>query len=100
MNLFSRMTIMKKILPLLMSLVFFASCTTRSVSPANEKLSFVVSMENPASHLWHVDFHCDGVGGSAHDFIIPAWMPGAYRMVYYYRNITNFTAADATGRSL
>ncbi len=68
--------------------------------PPPETLSFVVSMEHPADRLCHVEFHCDGLKGGTHDFIMPAWMPGDYRMMNYARNVTNFTAQDAAGRAL
>ena len=84
---------------LLLTALALTSCAP-FVQPPPERLSFVVSMEHPADRLCHVEFHCDGLKGGAHDFIMPAWMPGDYRMMNYARNVTNFTAQDAAGRAL
>jgi len=70
------------------------------VRPPPETLSFVVSLEHPADRLCHVDFRCDGLKGGTHDFIMPAWTPGYYRMMNYAKNVTNFTARDGAGRAL
>src|ERR1017187_4191144 len=75
---------------LLLTALALTSCAP-FVQPPPERLSFVVSMEHPADRLCHVEFHCDGLKGGAHDFIMPAWMPGDYRMMNYATNVTNFT---------
>lgn len=82
-----------------MALVF-TSCAPRVLPPPPETLSFVVSLEHPEARLCHVDFHCGGLKKGTHDFIMPAWMPGDYRMQNYAKNVTNFTARDAAGRAL
>ncbi|MGA2556236.1 MAG: PDZ domain-containing protein [Verrucomicrobiota bacterium] len=77
----------------------FTSCASFDPSPP-ERLSFVVSLEDPADRLCHVEFHCDGLKGGTHDFTMPAWTPGYYRIMNYAKNVTNFTARDAAGRAL
>lgn len=84
---------------LLLALVL-TSCASQVPSPAPETLSFVVSLEHPTNRLCHVDFHCSGLKGGPHDFTMPAWMPGDYRMMNYAKNVTNFTARDDAGQDL
>jgi predicted metalloprotease with PDZ domain len=91
--------VVKSRLLLLMALVL-TSCASPVLPPGPETLSFVVSLEHPRDRLCHVDFHCAGLQGGTHDFIMPAWMPGDYRMMNYARNVTNFAARDDAGRAL
>jgi predicted metalloprotease with PDZ domain len=92
---------MKKLyFTLLLPAFLLTSCAPRALPPPRETLSFVVSMDHPENRLCHVEFHCEGLAGGRHDFIMPAWMPGDYRMQNYARSVTNFTAADAAGRTL
>jgi predicted metalloprotease with PDZ domain len=67
------------------------------VAAGAQTFSFTVSMPQPATHTFHVVMHCDGLGGEFHDFKMPAWMPGYYRILDYAKNVTNFRAADGTG---
>jgi len=63
-------------------------------------MGFTVSMPQPANHLFHVVFRCDGLKGEIQDFKMPAWNPGYYRIMDYAKNVSNFRAADGAGRSL
>jgi predicted metalloprotease with PDZ domain len=67
---------------------------------AGGTMAFTVSMPQPATHLFHVTFRCEGLKGEIQDFAMPAWMPGFYRIMDYQKNVTNFRAADGTGRAL
>ena len=37
------------------------------------RLAFTVSMEQPATHIYHVVFRCEGLGGPTRDFKMPVW---------------------------
>jgi predicted metalloprotease with PDZ domain len=63
-------------------------------------MAFTVSMPRPESHTFHVTFRCEGLGGGVRDFLMPAWMPGFYRIMDYERNVSGFRAADGAGRPL
>src|SRR5215472_6606182 len=57
-------------------------------------------MPKPASHLIHVTMRCDGLTGEFHDFDIPAWAPGYYRILDFEKNVRDFHAADGAGHAL
>jgi len=63
-------------------------------------MAFTVSMDHPASHVFHVTLHCDGLAGELQDFKLPAWAPGYYRVLDYAKNVSNFRATDAAGHAL
>ncbi len=63
-------------------------------------MNFTVSMPQPASHIFHVTFRCEGLKGSLQDFKMPQWSPGYYGIQKYSRNVSNFRAEDAAGHSL
>ncbi len=67
---------------------------------ANVTTTFTVSMPQPANHLFHVTMRCDGLRGEFHDYYMPAWAPGYYRLLDFEKNVQNFRAADAAGRPL
>jgi predicted metalloprotease with PDZ domain len=63
-------------------------------------LSYTVSMPQPSSQRYHVEFHCEGIKKDSIDFKIPAWMPGYYQLLDYASNIEAFTATNSSGKSL
>lgn len=63
-------------------------------------MAFTVSLPQPASHTYHVTLRCDGVKGELQDFKMPQWSPGYYGIGDYARNVSNFRAADGSGRAL
>lgn len=67
---------------------------------ADTTMSFTISMPHPDAHIFHVFFRCDGLKGETQDFIMPAWMPGFYRLMNYERYVSNFRAEDGAGRAL
>jgi predicted metalloprotease with PDZ domain len=62
--------------------------------------TFTVSMPQPANHLFHVTMRCEGLRGEFHDFAMPAWAPGYYRILDFEKSVQNFAAADGAGRAL
>ncbi len=63
-------------------------------------VAFTVAMDRPEAHYLHVTLRCDGLEGDAHDFKMPAWTPGYYKVMDYARNVVGFRAEDASGRRL
>ena len=63
-------------------------------------MAFTVSMDQPNTHYYHVEFRCDGLKGDAQDFKMPVWMPGMYVIQDYAKNVVNFKAVDGAGRPL
>jgi predicted metalloprotease with PDZ domain len=64
------------------------------------RMTFTVSMPQPASHTFHVKFRCEGLVGELQDFKMPQWSVGYYGIGNYARNVSNFRAADASGHEL
>ena len=64
------------------------------------KIHFVVSMENPEHHLYHVIMQCKGLQKDSLDFSMPVWSPGYYRIMDYSQNVLNFRVAGENGKSL
>jgi predicted metalloprotease with PDZ domain len=83
----------------LLAALLLTSCATPG-DHSGEKLSFVVSVEDPSTKLCHVEFDAEGLKGATHDFIMPAWTPGYYKILDYERYVTNFAAVDGTGHAL
>lgn len=63
-------------------------------------MAFTVSMDQPSTHYYHVEFRCDGLRGDTQDFKMPVWMPGYYRIMDYSKDVINFKAMDGAGHSL
>ncbi len=68
--------------------------------PSDEAMTFIVSMDKPSTHYYHVVFRCEGLKGKSQDFKLPAWTPGYYRIMDYAKNVLNFHAADEEGNPL
>jgi predicted metalloprotease with PDZ domain len=63
-------------------------------------MEFIVSMDQPNTHYYHVLFRCEGLKGETQDFKMPAWTPGYYRIMDYAKNVLNFRAKDGAGNPL
>src|SRR5215510_168586 len=63
-------------------------------------LDFKVTMLQPGTHRFHVEFHCNGVIKDTIEFKMPAWMPGYYQLMNYADNVENFNASSVEGRPL
>jgi predicted metalloprotease with PDZ domain len=63
-------------------------------------VAFTLSMEQPNSHLYHVNLRCDGIAKGTQDFKLPAWTPGFYGILDYAKNVRNFQVQDETGEIL
>jgi predicted metalloprotease with PDZ domain len=63
-------------------------------------VSFVLSMEHPAAHTYHVEMSYQGIMGEIVDLKMPVWTPGYYGILDFPKNVRNFHAADGTGKQL
>ncbi|KPK83712.1 MAG: hypothetical protein AMS27_12020 [Bacteroides sp. SM23_62_1] len=75
-----------------------SSCTSTEKKPGT--MSFTVSMDQPWTHYYHVEFLCDGIRGEALDFRMPAWTPGYYMILDLAKYVINFHAEDGDGNTL
>jgi predicted metalloprotease with PDZ domain len=71
-----------------------------SAQPRPVQLSYVVSMEHPGEHLYHVVLTCSGFKGKTLDFKMCAWTPGFYELIDFSGAVEHFQAADAHGATI
>ncbi len=69
-------------------------------APPDGTMAFTVSMNEPASHLFHIVLRCEGLKGETQDFKMPVWMPGYYGIIDYAGNVQDFRAVDGSGNPL
>jgi predicted metalloprotease with PDZ domain len=80
-------------------LVLWALSAALAQEPA-ERMKFIVSMDQPNAHYFHVVFRATGLKGETQDLKMPSWTPGYYQIMDYARNVLNFKAEDGAGRPL
>src|SRR5689334_10276493 len=71
-----------------------------AVQQSQSAMAYAVSMPQPSSHLFHVALRVDGLTGEFHDFKMPAWHPGYYRLIDYARSVSNFRALGRDNKPL
>jgi predicted metalloprotease with PDZ domain len=81
-------------------LLWLAASAGLAASPAQTSLSFTVSMDDPASHVFRVVLRADGFKDASLDLKMPVWMPGYYGVQKYPENVLDFKAADRDGNPL
>ena len=81
------------------TLFLLATIPAAAQSPSGT-MAFTVSMDQPNTHYYHVEFRCTGLRGEAQDFKLPVWMPGYYRIMDYSKDVVDFKAQDGSGRPL
>ncbi len=64
------------------------------------ELHFVVSMPDPASHIYNVELECQGWISDTIEFKMPQWMPGYYQIMNYYKEVSDFTAKSGDGKNI
>jgi predicted metalloprotease with PDZ domain len=82
------------------SIIFVLTASLGLGQMPEGSMAFIVSMERPTTHYFHVVFRCEGLKGETQDFKMPSWTPGYYRIMDYARNVVNFSAKDGTGNLL
>jgi predicted metalloprotease with PDZ domain len=80
--------------------IFILAATFVSGQRPEGTMAFIVSMEQPGTHIYHVSFRCQGLKGESQDFKMPAWSPGYYGIFDFAKNVQNFHAEDGAGKEL
>lgn len=62
-------------------------------------VQYELHFEKPNTHLLDVTVKITGVSAKA-DFSLPAWSPGAYSIMDYAKNVQEFSATSANGKSM
>ncbi len=83
-----------RFIPFLLFLFTAAALTSQS------RMHFTVSMEQPSTHIYQVQFECQGIEGPALDLKMPAWTPGYYWILNLAKNVSGFEALDDNGNPL
>ena len=85
---------------MLFSIAFLIAASLSFGQTPEGTMAFLVSMERPTTHYFHVVFRCEGLKGETQDFKMPSWTPGYYRIMDYAKNVVNFKAEDGMGNPL
>jgi len=68
------------------------------------QIAFTVAMPKPHTHMLEVEIQLktsgSGLAPSEQLLVMPVWTPGSYLIREFARHVQDFTAADASGRSL
>src|SRR5258705_1211085 len=73
--------------------------TTNFLQAQKSSILFTVSMDQPATHRFHLAMTCAGVKGDSIDLKMPVWSPGYYQRLDFADNVENFRVANASGRT-
>jgi len=86
------------ILFVIFSLLLF----NNTVKSQSEKpiLHYNVSMPQPKTHRFHMEFLVSGLNKDTILFKMPNWTPGYYQLMSYANCIENITAKDGSGKSI
>ena len=72
-----------------------AHAAAQDTSAPAYKISYRLSMPNPASHLFEVQVDVQGLAGAGHvDFQMPRWSPGRYAVFDFAKNVQEARAAS------
>lgn len=90
-----------KVTSRLVILIYFCFISlTINAQKSKVSLAFEVSMNNPASHLYHVVLNGKGFKNGGVQLNMPAWTTGYYQLMNYANNVENFQAFSLDGRPL
>jgi predicted metalloprotease with PDZ domain len=64
------------------------------------KMAYTVSMDQPASHYFKVEFRYDGNYAESVDLKMPAWTPGYYMILDLAKNVVDLMVTDTKGNPL
>jgi predicted metalloprotease with PDZ domain len=67
---------------------------------ATVKMAYTVSMEQPSSHYYRVEFSYEGITGESVDLKMPVWTPGYYMVLDLAKYVVDFTVTDVSGKPL
>jgi predicted metalloprotease with PDZ domain len=81
-----------------------APSSSHAQTPNSSDISFTVSMPRPWTHLLEVEMRLQIPANlnvpNETDLIMPVWTPGSYLIREFERNVQDFAASDANGRTL
>ena len=73
--------------------VLFLILFTGNVANAQKSaISFTISMNDTASHTFHLRMNCEGFRQTTLDFKMPVWTPGYYQRLDFADHVENFQA--------
>ena len=75
-------------------------CLSIAATAQKTALHFTVSMENPASHYFHVSLRCENINTDTLELSMPAWSPGYYQLLNYGKNVEHFSATNSSSKNL
>jgi predicted metalloprotease with PDZ domain len=64
------------------------------------EVEYTVTINNPVAHLYEVEMAIKGIREQSVSVSMPAWMPGAYRISDFAKNVQDFQAANARAQPL
>ncbi len=91
---------MKKYITSFLFAICIGGYPVNAQEQASVILSFTVSIKDPAAHLYHIEFRCEGIRKDEIEFKLSEWTPGYYQLMHYADNISGFTATTAAGEKL
>ncbi len=81
---------------LMLAALAAAPSRAQDTSAPSYKITYTISMADPASHLFYVRVDVAGLAGAGHvDFQMPRWSPGRYAVFDFAKNVQE---ARASGR--
>jgi predicted metalloprotease with PDZ domain len=78
---------------------FISLLLIRNIATA-QQLSFTVSMEQPASHYFHVELQYAGIKTAATDLKMSVWTPGYYQRMDYAQYVEHFRVKNLAGDTI
>ncbi len=90
---------LKYLLPVTVLILFLATGLS-SAQNSDSRMSYTVSMDQPASHYFKVEFRYEGISSESVDLKMPAWTPGYYMILDLAKNVVEFNTTDVAGKPL
>jgi predicted metalloprotease with PDZ domain len=69
-------------------------------TPETKNIHFTVSVEKPASHLYHVQFEYEPGNDPVTVFKMPVWTTGYYQLMSFAEQVINFKVTDSDTHAL
>src|SRR5215467_8899247 len=63
-------------------------------------ITFDISMDQAATHTFHVAMNCAGFKGDSIDVKMPAWSPGYYQRLDFANNVGDFQVTNVSHNSI
>ena len=82
------------------AILFFVLSSSVNCQGPVGAMTFLVSMEQPSTHYYHVILKWEGVHVESIDFKLPSWTPGYYWIMNFAKNVVNFNVNSERGNLL